>query len=69
MKKQILISGMSCHNCVRHVKEALEEVNGVSDIQVNLSENKAVIEVTDQVTDFSLIDAVEKTGYEVTAIF
>lgn len=68
MKKQISIKGMSCFNCVRHVEEALNEVPGVRNVQVNLQEKSAVMDVEDQVADACLKIAIEEVGYTVMEI-
>lgn len=68
MKKQINIKGMSCGHCVKHVEEALTEVAGVRDVQVDLQGKKAVVEISDTVTDEQLKAAVEEAGYDVTGI-
>ena len=34
MKKKILIEGMSCNKCVGHVKEALEDLEGVLQLKL-----------------------------------
>lgn len=66
MDKKILIGGMSCKNCVAHVKEALEELEGVSSVEVNLEEEYARVETT---LDYhALKEAVEEAGYEVKGI-
>ena len=67
MKKQIDISGMSCNNCVKHVTEALEELEGVKNVKVSLKDKNAIIEV-DNVADENLTNAIEEVGYEVTGI-
>jgi copper ion binding protein len=68
MKKKINIEGMSCMHCVKHVKEALGEIQGVSQVDVNLAEKTAVIEVEEKVGDDMLKAAVEEVGYDVTGI-
>lgn len=68
MRKKISIEGMSCGHCVKHVEEALKEVPGVGDIQVDLQGKNAVVEVDDTVKNSALQDAVEEAGYEVTGI-
>ena len=68
MKKQIYIEGMSCGNCVRHVQEALRGIPGVGNVQVNLQEKNAIVEVNGQVTDISLKEAIEEVGYIVMGI-
>lgn len=66
MKKKILIEGMSCNHCVGHVKEALEALDGVSDIDVSLEENYAIVETT--VENNILKEAIEEEGYDVVGI-
>ena len=36
MKKVIKIEGMSCSHCISHVKKALEDITGVTVIEVSL---------------------------------
>lgn len=67
MKKEILIEGMSCKHCVKHVTEALEELEGVKDVKVSLENNNAIVEV-DNVNDDTLKNAVEEVGYDVINI-
>lgn len=66
MKKKILIEGMSCKNCVAHVKNALEELAGVSEVEVNLEGKYAVVETTE--SDDVLKDTIEEEGYDVVEI-
>jgi copper chaperone CopZ len=56
---------MSCEHCVKHVKDALEEVVGVSSAAVSLKENSAVVDHGDAVTLDALKAAVVEAGYEV----
>lgn len=68
MRKKIGIEGMSCEHCVRHVTEALKELNGVSKVEVDLKGKTAVIEVADDVKDEDIRFAIEDAGYDVTGI-
>ncbi|AGC67949.1 copper chaperone CopZ [Thermoclostridium stercorarium subsp. stercorarium DSM 8532] len=68
MKKKVYIEGMSCNNCVRHVHEALIQIDGVQDAQVSLEKKCAEIELTHEVDDKLIKKAVEEAGYEVTGI-
>ncbi|EQB86153.1 copper ion binding protein [Clostridium punense] len=68
MKKRILIEGMSCNHCVNHVKEALSELNGVSNVEVNLAAKYAVIETKDDIKDEDIRFVIDDAGYEVTEI-
>lgn len=66
MKKKILIEGMSCGHCVSHVEDALEKINGVSNIKVSLEEKYAIV-YTD-VNNEVLKEAIEEEGYDVIEI-
>lgn len=66
MKKKIIIEGMSCNHCVGHVKTALEGLEGVSSVEVNLEDKNAVVETT--VDDVKLKEVIEEEGYDVIEI-
>ncbi len=68
MNKILSIEGMSCQHCVMHVTNALNEVAGVSEVEVKLDDNSAVITAAGSVSDESIKEAVAETGYEVTNI-
>lgn len=68
MKKELMIEGMMCQNCVKHVTHALESISGTSHVQVSLEDKKATVEVPESVTDETLKAAVTEAGYEVTEI-
>ena len=64
----VTVEGMTCKHCVNHVKTALEELNGVTNVSVELSSRTAVIEASDGIQDRDIKDAVEDAGYEVVSI-
>ena len=68
MKKELMIEGMMCQNCVKHVTHALEGILGAADVQVSLEDKKATVNVPESVTDEALKAAVTEAGYEVTGI-
>lgn len=68
MKKELMIEGMMCQNCVKHVTHALEGISGASHVQVSLENKKATVEVPESVTDEALKAAVTEAGYKVTEI-
>ena len=71
MKKELMIEGMMCQNCVKHVTKALNDlpgVSGASHVQVSLEDKKATVEVPESVTDETLKAAVTEAGYKVTEI-
>ena len=59
---------MGCQNCVKHVKEALENLDGVTDADVSLEKNTAVITFNQDVSDTAIISAIEDAGYDVAKI-
>ena len=68
MKKKITIEGMSCQNCVRHVKEALEELAGVQSVNVSLERKIAEIELNQDVDNETIKAAIQEAAYDVTSI-
>lgn len=66
MAKTISIEGMHCQHCVAAVKGALEALEGVTAVTVNLEAKNAVVEGT--ASDAALKEAVEDTGFDVTGI-
>ena len=68
MKKTLKIEGMMCEHCEMHVKKALDSIGGVSCISVSHKDGTAVVELSSEVSDKVLADAVNEQGYKVTAI-
>ncbi|HEY9722954.1 MAG TPA: heavy metal-associated domain-containing protein [Oscillatoriaceae cyanobacterium] len=56
------VNGMTCENCVRHVREALEQVPGVRDVRVDLAEGRATVE--GDADPQLLVAALDEEGYE-----
>ena len=67
MKKELMIEGMMCQNCVKHVTHAMEGISGASHVPVSLENKKATVEVPESVTE-TLKAAVTEAGYKVTEI-
>ncbi|WP_270670061.1 heavy-metal-associated domain-containing protein [Paraclostridium bifermentans] len=69
MRKKLLVDGMSCMNCVRHLKEALQEdIKGLEVIDVSLENKCAVVEVNDNVSDDIIKSVIDDLGYELKGI-
>ena len=60
------VRGMTCNNCVRHVREALEQVAGVGEVAVDLAAGRATVKHGGDAALASLIAAVDDAGYEAT---
>jgi len=68
MKKTLKIEGMMCMHCVTHVTKALEEIEGVSKVDVQLKKKTAIVELEREVDDQIFISAITSAGYEVKKI-
>jgi len=66
MMKKIIIEGMSCNNCVNHVKEALSRLKDSAKISVNLEEKYGIVETSS--TDDEIREIIEEEGYDVISI-
>jgi copper ion binding protein len=66
MNRTLKITGMSCEHCVNAVKAALEQVPGVTNVNVVLDQGTASLQTSqDSVSDTALSEAVQNAGYEV----
>lgn len=65
MKKQITINGMHCAGCVNSVEKAIERVEGVKSVSVQLTTEKASIEFEGEFPAEAVKDAIENAGYNI----
>ena len=64
-QRTLLIEGMTCAACSARVEKALNKIDGVIKSNVNLSNNKALVQFySGAVSDETFIKAVEKAGYK-----
>lgn len=68
MKKKISIEGMTCNHCVGRVNKALSGMDGVSEVDVNLEEKRALVTLDKDITDEQFKTEIENTGYKTTGI-
>lgn len=68
MTKKLLIEGMTCAHCVKHVEAALNELDGVVSAKASLEEKNAVVELNQDVTEDMLKEAIDEVGYELVGI-
>lgn len=68
MKKQINIEGMSCEHCVKHVTNALNELESVTLVTVDLKGNNAIIDLSNDVSETDIKNVIEDAGYDVVSI-
>lgn len=68
MEKLLKIEGMVCGNCVKHVSKALMEIEGVSDVTVQLEAKTALVQMRHVVSEDRLKTAVEDAGYQLISV-
>ena len=68
MNKNIMIEGMKCEHCANYVAKALQAVNGVEKVAVDLNAKKALVTVKENVSNDVLKNAVIEAGFKVTEI-
>ncbi|WIV12284.1 copper ion binding protein [Proteiniborus sp. MB09-C3] len=64
MKKTLTVEGMNCQHCVKAVKNALSQLEGVKSVEVDLAAKKVEVE-GDNLQDAAIKEAIEDAGYEV----
>ena len=68
MTETIKVEGMMCGNCEKHVKNALEALDGVTSAEVSRTSGQAVLTLSKAVDEAVLKKAVEDAGYQFTGI-
>lgn len=68
MKKTIKIEGLMCPHCEAHAKTALENISGVTVLDISHKTGIANVELSADVADEALKNAVESQGYKVIGI-
>lgn len=64
MERVVKIEGMSCGHCVAHVEKAINEVEGVTSVEVSLDEKQAKLIVREDVSEEVIREAVLNAGYK-----
>lgn len=59
------VEDMSCDHCTQRVKDALEDVDGVAEANVDLDAEEATLAVNKAVSRDRLAEAVHGAGYRV----
>ncbi|MCR5763893.1 MAG: heavy metal translocating P-type ATPase [Treponema sp.] len=64
MTKTLKVEGMMCQHCEKHVREALEKIDGVTSVVASHEKKTAVVELSKDVPEDSFKAAVVDAGYE-----
>jgi len=62
----LIVPGMTCNNCVTHVKNALVKLSGVENVNIDLKNKNVKIIHTNIVNKDKMVLAVEDSGYQVS---
>ena len=63
---ELAVEGMSCQHCVASVHKALDKLDGVGRVQVELEEKKVEVVYDPDLVDLQTIRAaIEEEGYQV----
>ena len=67
MKQETInISGMHCNGCVKSVTNALNKIDGVTGVEVSLTDERAVVRYDETKASIEQLNrAVTEAGYEV----
>ncbi len=63
MKHTYKISGMTCNGCKNHVQKTLEAVDQIEQVEIDLAEGKAIIEMTEHIELDELKKQFEGSNY------
>ncbi len=67
-KQTLVIEGMMCEHCAAHVKEALEKLEGVSGVKVDLKGKCASVKVKEELGEAVYRKAIEDAGYKLVEV-
>ena len=59
-----LVTGMTCEHCVASVTEEVQEISGVTDVQVDLASGAVTVTSATPLADDAVRSAVDEAGYE-----
>jgi copper ion binding protein len=60
------VTGMTCEHCVASVTEELTEIDGVTDVAVDLPTGAVTVSSAAPLSDDAVRAAVEEAGYQLT---
>lgn len=62
---EITIKGMTCPHCVASVTKALEDIEGLEEVKIDLATGKATYTEREPVEPATIKEAITKIGFEV----
>jgi len=65
MVSTMKVKGMSCQHCVMSVTKALNQLEGIKNVQVDLAKGEVRFDNTKEVASSQIEKAIQDAGYEV----
>jgi len=63
--QELSVKGMKCEVCVKNVKNALLELDGVAEVKINLDSGTCEVTTTKDIAREELVCMIEAAGFEV----
>lgn len=67
-EKIVFIEGMQCNHCKMTVEKALNSIEGVISVDVDLEGKKAVVKSNNDIENSKIEDVIKEAGFEVKEI-
>lgn len=68
MTKKVYIDGMSCGHCAARIEKALAQMEGVTQVKVNLAGKFAELEAPATLDEKAVLAAIDSAGYQFVRI-
>ncbi len=68
MKKNVKIEGMRCEHCAMSVQKALENLENVKSVKVDLGKKTAKMSLKGDISDEIIKNAVKEAGFEAVSV-
>ena len=66
-RKTLSVTGMSCNGCEQNVKNALQNVEGVTRVDADHEDGTVEVVAEDDIADEDIKAAIKDAGYDVAA--
>lgn len=68
IKTVLTIEGMMCHNCEKHMEEAIKNNFSVKSVKASHDEKEAIVVSSQKLDSNRIKEVVEETGYQLLSI-
>ena len=63
--RELFVKGMTCAACARRVERAVKEIEGLRDVEVELSTGRVRFQLNGGTPTSEIVQAIERAGYTV----